>query len=52
MSYINSALPIPAKNCETQAIHNVQSGSTAWKRVGSYQCDEPDYQSNQEHISS
>ena len=31
--YINSDLPIPAK--KPQASHNVQSGITAWKPVGS-----------------
>ena len=45
----------PRRNCKPQASHNVQSGSTAWKRVGisSKQCDEREqFKSNQEHIAT
>ena len=45
----------PPRNCKPQARHNVQSGSTAWKRVGiaSKQCDEREqFKSNQEDIAT
>ena len=49
MSYINSDLPVPVK--KPQASHNIQGGSTAWNRVGSWQCDERD-QFNSSQIKS
>ena len=42
MSYINSNLPIPADKLQIPGLRQCTKWTTAWKRVGSWQCDEGD----------